>query len=137
MTTNNSNRTITAKKVLIVEDELLAAKLLQQIIAQAGYHCVGIAKNAEEALDLAKNHLPDIVLMDILLQGDIDGITTAHKIRKFLNSPIIYVSSYSDSETIIRALQVHNSAYITKPFSQDHLLLTIQEIFNKLTNENN
>ena len=135
MMMNHKNSSKTEQKILIVEDELLAAKLLHKIITQSGYHCVGIAKNANDAIELARTHNPQIILMDILLQGNINGIEAAHKIREFSNSPIIYITSYSDSETRKKAQEVQNSIYITKPFSQDFLLKKLSEIFDKLVDE--
>lgn len=132
MMMSRNNHSKQEQKILIVEDELLAAKLLQQIITQSDYHCVGIAKNADEAIELARTHKPKIILMDILLQGNVDGIEAAHKIREFSNSPIVYLTSYSDQGTKKRALQVRNSVYITKPYSQSYLLQTLKEIFDKL-----
>lgn len=135
MMTTHKDESKIKRKVLIVEDELLAARLLQYIITQSDYNCVGIAKNADEAIELARTHKPEIILMDILLQGNVNGIEAAHKIREFSNSYIVYISSYSDTTTIKKALQVSNSVYITKPYSQDHLLQTLKDIFDKLADE--
>ena len=135
MMTNHKNSSKTEQTILIVEDELLAAKLLKQIITQSNYRCVGIAKNAEEAIELARIHKPQVILMDILLQGNVDGIEAAQKIREFSTSPIVYITSYSDAGTRKKALQVPNSIYLTKPYPQDYLLQVVKEIFDRLADD--
>lgn len=115
------------KRILIVEDEGIQAMGLEETLEQAGYEIVGIADNGEEALRWVRNHVPDLVLLDIHIKGDMDGIATAWKIRDIATIPIIYLTAYVDPETVRRAEETGPSAYITKPYRQLHLLGCVEK----------
>ncbi|HSC57444.1 MAG TPA: response regulator, partial [Nitrospira sp.] len=89
--------------ILIVEDEAVVAADLAGKLQRAGYRSVGIAADGDEAVATAKATAPDLVLMDIRLGGNTDGIETAERIRAFRNIPIVYLTAHSDTDTLRRA----------------------------------
>lgn len=106
-------------KVLIVEDNEGTAKVLALILKKLDHEVVAIANSSETALALFKEHSPDVVLMDINIQGDEDGIVTAAAMQKIKEVPIIYLTASSNEETIHRAMKTHPFGYIIKPCN-DH-----------------
>ncbi|GEM_PF-2262332 len=113
-------------KILIVEDEHIVALDLQQQVEKLGYAVVGIASSAQKAIDLAFETDPDLILMDIRLQGDKDGIEAAHEIRAKKPMPIVYLTAYADVKTLERASETRPLGYILKPFQLRDLEATIQ-----------
>ena len=113
------------KKILVVEDERIIAIDLQRRLERFGYIVVAIAASGEQALKLIKEHLPDIILMDIMLVGDIDGIETATIIKDQFSIPVIFLTAYSDEKTLDRAKVAEPSGYILKPFKDKELYTTI------------
>jgi CheY-like chemotaxis protein len=116
--------------ILIVEDELIPAKLLQTLLSKAGYEVIEIVKTGERAIEIVKDTPPDIILMDIRLQGEIDGITAMHEIRKFSDIPVIYVTGNSDSYTKSKAKETNSSGYFIKPYDYKELLQAIKDILD-------
>ncbi|RLF58459.1 MAG: hypothetical protein DRN27_05400, partial [Thermoplasmata archaeon] len=91
------------KKILIVEDESIVALEIQNRLEQMGYHVIDTISEGEQAIKKALETKPDLVLMDIHLLGEMDGITTAEQIRKKLKIPVIFLTAYADKETLKRA----------------------------------
>lgn len=112
--------------ILIVEDELLIAKGIQRCLRMHNYPDTHIAITGEKALDKISDIHPDLVLMDIMLKGNMDGIQTAKEIRSLYDIPIIYLTSYSDKETLERAKQTEPYGYILKPFEEKELVSSIE-----------
>ena len=112
-------------KILIVEDELLTATDIQEKLESYGYKITGIAQTAGEALILAKNTKPDLILMDILLAGAKDGIEAAEMIRDVWNGPIIFLTGNSEGHMIERAKKVLPAAYILKPLNVNEFTINI------------
>lgn len=115
--------------VLIVEDKAVIAESIAAALKKAGYSIAGKAESGEEALTMVKNNPPDVVLMDIQLAGKLDGIQTAVKIRSLIDIPIIYLTDYSDENTISRAKPTRPAAYLLKPFKPQDLLIAIEIAF--------
>lgn len=113
-------------RILIVEDEHIVALDLQQQVEKLGHAVVGIGGTGQEAIDLALEMLPDLILMDIRLRGDMDGITAANEIRSVKQIPIVYLTAYSDAKTLERASVTQPLGYILKPFQLRELETTIQ-----------
>ena len=113
------------EKILVVEDERIIAIDLQRRLERFGYTVVGIAASGNQAIDLVKQHTPDIILMDIMLVGDIDGIETATIIKNDFAIPVIFLTAYSDEKTLERAKIAEPSGYILKPFKDKELYTTI------------
>ena len=114
-------------RILIVEDEAVVALDLQQRLVAHGYAVVGTAATGAHAIELAGQHQPDLVLMDIRLQGPMDGITAAEEIRNRFHRPVVFLTAYSEEATLQRAKRVEPFGYILKPF-EDRVLKTAIEI---------
>jgi len=119
------------KKVLIVEDEGLVAITLEETLRRIGYLVIGIAMSGEEALALIGERQPDLVLMDIHLQGEMDGIETAKKIKGQSGTPVIFLTAYSDDETIRRVVLTEASGYLVKPINTRELFASIESALYK------
>ena len=112
--------------ILIVEDEFLTADFIKDTLLEIGYVVSGIATNADECLDILEKEKTDLVFLDINIDGDMDGIQLAHKIRKEYNIPYIFLTSYLDKRTVDLALAAKPSSYITKPFNKIALYTSIE-----------
>jgi DNA-binding LytR/AlgR family response regulator len=108
--------------VLIVEDQVLISKSIEAMITDHGMEVIGICKTGEEAVALAAKRTPDIVIMDIRLQGKIDGIQAAKELQLNERIPIIYLSDYIDKGTVRRAKETRPANYLSKPFTEQDLL---------------
>jgi CheY-like chemotaxis protein len=113
-------------RILLVEDERLIAKDLERRLGRMGYVVVALAATGPEAIRQALEYQPDIVLMDIRLQGQMDGIEAAAFIRTHLNIPLVYMSAYVDEETLARASATRPAGYLRKPFSERQLQVTLE-----------
>jgi len=122
-------------KVLIVEDQAITAMEIRQMTLELGLDVIGIAKSNETAIQKFKEYLPDIVIMDIGLEGDKDGITTVKELYKIKNTNIIYLTAFNDEKTIDRAIETHPLAYEIKPFNKSSLQSTIKIVLMKLNHE--
>jgi putative two-component system response regulator len=109
------------KRIMIVEDERLNALYLSKFLTSLGYSVLEIVPSGEMAISLAIREKPDIILMDIMLEGEIDGIDAAMAIHKEGNTPIIFISAYSDDKLVERAQKVSPYGYIMKPFEKRNL----------------
>lgn len=105
-------------KILIVEDEMLIAANISLQLQNLGYEIGGIFPKGEEALAHLKEHSADIVLLDIQLKGDLDGIETAVKIKELYDLPIIFLTANTDDLHFSRAKETHPHAFISKPFKK-------------------
>lgn len=112
--------------ILIVEDELLIAKGIQRCLQAHNYPDTHIAITAEKALGKIPDIRPDLILMDIMLKGNMNGIETAKEILSSYDIPIIYLTSYSDRETLEMAKQTKPYGYILKPFEEKELINSIE-----------
>lgn len=112
--------------ILLVDDEIIILTQLSQGLTRLGYRVVGTASCAEEAMDKAQKLKPDIVLMDIHLPGQYDGITAAEKIRTDFGIPIIFITGYADDQLIQKASAVNPSGYILKPYNIQEIKALIE-----------
>jgi PAS domain S-box-containing protein len=113
-------------KILIVEDESIVAFNIQNRLEGLGYVVAAIVSSGEAALQIAAQKHPDLVLMDIKLKGRIDGIEAAAQIRNCFNIPVVYLTAYTDDETLNRAKLTEPYGYILKPFESRDLCTTIE-----------
>ncbi len=113
-------------KILVVEDETLIALNIQHILRKLQYEVIGPVATGEAAIELTAVHKPDVILMDIRLKSSMDGIETAKKIKASHNIPVIYLTSYSDKETLDRAKITDPMGYILKPFDERELSTLVQ-----------
>lgn len=114
------------KKVLIVEDEGVVALSLKIMLNKIGYEVAGIAITGEEAISMAREHLPDVILMDIHLKGDMDGIQATKEINKITDIPVIYLTAYADDDTVKRAMKTESASYLVKPFNPREVYSNIE-----------
>jgi DNA-binding NarL/FixJ family response regulator len=117
---------MTGIKVLIVEDEPLIAKNIAMYLNNNDYEVSAIAYDPEEALFQLKKHGPDLAILDINLESDKDGIHIAELINRHHFIPFIYLTSYSDKDTIERAKKTNPSGFIVKPFNEKTLYASIE-----------
>lgn len=111
--------------VLIVEDEGIVALGLEDTLQLEGYHVTGVADNGKDALKVMKENTVDLVLLDIHIKGDWDGIETARRLTSVRDVPFIYLTAFSDEETVERARETFPAAYLTKPYQARNLVIAI------------
>ncbi|MBO4302275.1 response regulator [Methanosarcinaceae archaeon] len=119
------------KKILIVEDENIVALGIKKILRNAGYLVPGIASTGFDAIDRTEKTYPDLVLMDITLKGDMNGIEAADEIIRRWNIPVIYITAYSDRHILDSAEFKEPAGYITKPFDEKDLLDAISRVIGR------
>jgi DNA-binding NtrC family response regulator len=119
-------RRLSQKSILIVEDEGVVARDVENRLAAEGYGVAGWVVSGKEALAEVEEKKPDLVLMDIHLKGSLDGIDTAERIRQDHDVPVVFVTAYADNETLDRAKVAGPFGFIVKPFSQRDLHTTIE-----------
>lgn len=120
----DNNQTL-GKRILIVEDEALIAEEMQDRLQRLGYQVAGIADTGPTAISIAEQTRPDLVLMDIQLKGEMDGIETAERIYRQLHIPVVYVTAHADHATLHRAKNIAQFGYILKPFQERELMASI------------
>ena len=113
------------ENILIVEDERIIAIDLQRRLEKFGYHVTAIAATGTQALESIEAQLPDIILMDIMLAGDMDGIQTAEIVKERHEIPVLFLTAFSDEKTLERAKHVEPVGYILKPFKEKELYTSI------------
>ncbi|MGK7921816.1 MAG: EAL domain-containing protein [Trichodesmium sp.] len=128
---NTSKTPTSPTKILVVEDELIAAENISRNLKKLGYEVIGIVDSGREAIETATNKHPNLILMDIMLQGDLDGIETAGHIRSQLKIPVVYMTAYADDHTLDRAKLTEPYGYLVKPFKPQGLKSTIEIALQK------
>jgi AmiR/NasT family two-component response regulator len=118
--------TVTQPRILIVEDEAIIAADLQRRLSRMGCEVVGTAASGEEALRLAHSLRPELVLMDINLQGEIDGTEISQQLRTQLQLPVVYLTASSDPTVVKRAKLTDAFGYLLKPLDERLLQITIE-----------
>lgn len=124
-------------KILIVEDELIIAEDLKDILESLDYEVCGIAITARESLQLLEEHAPDIALLDIQIKGGKDGIELANDINEQFKIPFIFLSSHADAATLERAKKVRPYGYLVKPFQEKDIHTTIEMALNNFSGKSN
>lgn len=119
------------KKILIVEDEVIVSMVLEETIVKLGYQVVGTVISGPDAIEKTGETRPDLVLMDIRLDGEMDGIEAAEKITALYNIPVVYLTAHSDEKTLDRAIKTQPYGYLIKPFRERELYTTIEMAINK------
>lgn len=113
-------------RALIVEDEVLIAEELRERLSRLGFSVIGAVDSADEGIEIATRECPDLVLMDIRLRGEKDGVQAAQEIRKQVDVSIVYVSAHSDHLTVDRAKRTDHDGFILKPFHRRELQSVIE-----------
>ena len=119
-------------RLLVVDDEATITTQLEERLTRLGYDIVGSASSAEEAVEKAKETHPDLILMDIVMPGKMDGIDAAEIITRELDIPVIFLTAYGDERYINRAKQAQALGYIIKPYQVEGLKAAIDiALYNK------
>jgi DNA-binding response OmpR family regulator len=113
-------------RALIVEDEILIAEELRDRLARLGFSVIAAVDSAEEGIAIATRERPDLVLMDIRLKGEKDGVQAADEIQGQVDVPVVYLTAHSDRLTVDRAKRTHYDGFILKPFRAQELQSTIE-----------
>lgn len=113
-------------KILVVEDESIVAMDIRKRLTRLGYEVAGTASSGENAVEMATLTHPNLVLMDIMLKGEMDGIEAAGLIRDRLNIPVVYLTAFSDEDTLQRAKVTGPFGYLIKPFEERELHVTLE-----------
>ena len=124
------------KKILIVEDERIIAEDIERTLQNFNYEVISVVSSGVDAIRIVRDKKPDMVLMDIVLDGDMNGVEVAEKIRKVHRVPIIYLTAYADEKTLTNAKVTDPFGYILKPFDERELRTTIEMAFYKYKMEN-
>lgn len=103
--------------ILIVENEFIISEKLSADLTSAGYRVTGVATSGKEAVELVAKYLPDLIIMDIKLEGELDGIDTVTLINKNYSVPVIYLTGYTDQKLFTRAKFTRPASYLTKPYN--------------------
>jgi PAS domain S-box-containing protein len=114
------------KKIMIVEDEAVIALRLEQRVAEMGYEVIGTSYTGEDSMKKARSLLPDLILMDVMISGDLDGIDAAKIVKDELDIPVIFMTAYTEDQIIERAKEVEPYGYIIKPIRERELKATIE-----------
>jgi two-component system cell cycle sensor histidine kinase/response regulator CckA len=117
--------------ILVVEDEAIVAMDISVRLRALGYEVAGPASTGADALELAEATRPDLVLMDIMLRGGMDGVEAARRIRETTGAPIVYLTAYADDSTLLRAKVAEPLGYLLKPFEERELRTTIETALYK------
>lgn len=113
-------------RILVVEDEHIVAMGIKKMLKSLGYTVTGVASSGEDAISKAESTFPDVVLMDIMLKGDMDGVEAAREIRERFDVPVVYLTAYSDNKILERAKSTEPFGYIIKPFDEKDLYSSIE-----------
>ena len=121
--------------ILVTEDESIVRKDIEQTLKGLGYQVVASVDNGEDAIEAAAKYRPDVILMDIMLKGDLNGIATAEEIKRITDVPIIFLTAYADRNTLSEAKLAEPHGYILKPFKDVDLQTSIEMALHKFAKE--
>ena len=116
---------------MVVEDEGVVSIDIRNMLLKAGYSIAAVAFQGEEAVMKAEQSNPDLVLMDIGLKGEIDGIEAAKRIRDRFQIPVVFLTGFADDVTVAKAQEVNPSGFIIKPINEQELNQTLEGILKK------
>jgi CheY-like chemotaxis protein len=117
--------------IMIVEDEGVVSIDIRNMLRKAGYGIAAVAFQGEEAVQKAEQSEPDLILMDIGLKGEIDGIEAAKRIRDRFQIPVVFLTGFADEVTLAKAKEVNPAGFIIKPINEDELNKTLDDILKK------
>jgi CheY-like chemotaxis protein len=125
MTTDKAN-------IMVVEDEGVVSIDIRNMLKNAGYSIAAVAFRGDEAVRKAEQSSPDLVLMDIGLKGEIDGIEAAKKIRDLFQIPVVFLTGFADEATMSKAREADPSGFIIKPINEEELKKTLADILERI-----
>ena len=115
--------------ILIVEDEAISANILKMLMERRGHHVLGPVATGEEAVELALSAGPDVILMDIHLAGEMDGIDAVGAIHKEIPIPVIFITAYDETSVVERAMTHNPLAYLKKPVNPNKIEKILRDSF--------
>ena len=118
-------------RIVIVEDNPDISNLLARLVKNYGYYLCGVTDNGAEAIAIIKNTSPNIVFIDIVLEGSMDGVELARYINKEFGIPFIYITGYSEEHLIEQVIHTSPAAFILKPFKGEEIRVAVQIIMNR------
>lgn len=118
-------------RLIIADDEVIISTQLEEFLVTKGFDIVGIATSGAQAVAMAKERMPDLMLMDIVMPGKLDGISAAAKINRELKIPVIFLTAYADEEMIQRAKPIGPFGYVLKPIQEQQILAAIEIALHK------
>ncbi|MDX1977688.1 MAG: response regulator transcription factor [Pseudanabaenaceae cyanobacterium bins.68] len=113
-------------QIMIVEDERLVAQDIAELLKDEGYSICAITSTAKDAIAKISEFLPDLVLLDIRIKGELDGVNVAEHIQSFYAIPVIFLTAFSDPDTLARAQATQPMGYVTKPFRREQLVSSVK-----------
>ncbi|MDY7001017.1 MAG: response regulator, partial [Thermodesulfobacteriota bacterium] len=122
-------------KIMVVDDEVVITDELEEMLDSHGYQVVGTAKSGALAVDLAEELHPDLVLMDIVMPGKMDGIEACGHIQKDMDIPVVFLTAYGDDAHVSRAKAVYPYGYIMKPYHDDQIKAAVECALEKKKRE--
>ncbi|ADE36656.1 response regulator [Methanohalophilus mahii] len=122
-------------RILVVEDEAIVAMVIKRRLKDLGYIVSGVASTGRDAITKVEGTFPDLVLMDIRLKGDMNGIEATKIIRDRFSLPVVYLTAHSDDVTFKKAKETDPDGYILKPFTEKDLSTTIEIALHKFRKE--
>ena len=118
-------------RLIIADDEVIISTQLEEFLSISGFDIVGIAASGVQAVAMATEFKPDLMLMDIVMPGELDGIAAASKINRELKIPVIFLTAYADEEMIQRAKHIGPFGYVLKPIQEQQILAAIEIALHK------
>ncbi len=118
-------------RLIIADDEVIISTQLEEFLVTKGFDIAGIATSGVQALEMARELKPDLMLMDIVMPGELDGIAAAAKINRELKIPVIFLTAYADEEMIQRAKPIGPFGYVLKPIQEQQILAAIEIALHK------
>jgi CheY-like chemotaxis protein len=115
-------------KILLVEDGLIIAFHLRKLLEDNGHEVIANLTNGEEVFDHVEKSNPELIILDIMLKGQMNGVEAAQELRKISNTPIIFMSALADNETLDKITKITNSIKLNKPFKEDLLMQEISKM---------
>ncbi len=125
-------------KILIIEDEVLVAMDIKEMLTKQGYKVVGIADRMEKAIDRFLAHHPNLILCDVKIKGENSGIDTIVQLRD-TGTPfeVIYLTAYADEKTLIQAFGTEPKSYLLKPFTEIQIEVAVSQLYHQTTRDSN
>jgi two-component system, response regulator PdtaR len=117
-------------RILVTEDDVVAGMLMTYLLKDAGYDVLEVAQTGEHAIELAESYKPDLIIMDVRLAGEMDGIEATERIKSKLSIPVIFCTAFNEPSTIKRAESAGANGFIMKPVNQDEALQIIAKILS-------
>lgn len=134
---DNNTSGVRTVNILIVEDDAIIAMDMEQVLSRKGYKVIGILDKGEKVLPFVVENLPDIILMDINIKGNINGVDVAKKLLDDLDMRVIYVTAYSDLNMREKASLTSPIGYLIKPVRESELVEMIEYAMEKLPKDGN